>query len=239
MTDKIDRDVVELSEKEYRTIADFLSQNGCKMKDLLQSTYIPLPSCNIHVGKKHSYYYEFQKSYYQDTNEEAGYALIILDNSVDNWGLIFDLNSRNIKVFKHTKGEHKRNPEAMKKAANDRQFAISLFFVVQHYLKRLPEAWIKKKVEKKLSEKEVSELKKAGKKRVRKVKLINHYTFSVDELERRAKEHDKSKVFLCPCWGVRGHQRHLKNGKVVWIHAYRKGAKRNEENVYESKTYCA
>ncbi len=30
----------------------------------------------------------------------------------------------------------------------------------------------------------------------------------------------------CTCWGVRGHQRHYKNGKVVYIQPYKKGKER-------------
>lgn len=31
----------------------------------------------------------------------------------------------------------------------------------------------------------------------------------------------------CECWGVRGHFRHYKSGKTVWVESYEKGSKRN------------
>ncbi len=40
----------------------------------------------------------------------------------------------------------------------------------------------------------------------------------------------------CECWGVRGHYRHYKTGKVAFIHEYEKGKKRNEVKPHD-KTY--
>lgn len=40
----------------------------------------------------------------------------------------------------------------------------------------------------------------------------------------------------CECWGVRGHYRHYKSGKVVFIESYQKGSKRNEKKA-KDKTY--
>lgn len=41
----------------------------------------------------------------------------------------------------------------------------------------------------------------------------------------------------CECWSVRGHFRHYKDGKVVWISEYEKGVKRNSINMVSSGTY--
>lgn len=37
---------------------------------------------------------------------------------------------------------------------------------------------------------------------------------------------DSGKEIQCPCWSVRGHYRHYKNGKVVFIQSYNKGKDR-------------
>ena len=37
-------------------------------------------------------------------------------------------------------------------------------------------------------------------------------------------------------WGVRGHYRHYKSGKTVWINPYRKGIRRNDKEPVP-KTY--
>lgn len=41
--------------------------------------------------------------------------------------------------------------------------------------------------------------------------------------------------FVCECWGVRGHYRHYKNGKTVFIKPYEKGKKRNQGNYIEKR----
>lgn len=50
--------------------------------------------------------------------------------------------------------------------------------------------------------------------------------------------HNKRKFKItCECWGVRGHFRRYKSGKVVWISAYEKGEKRNTGVNFSGKTY--
>ena len=76
--------------------------------------------------------------------------------------------------------------------------------------------------------------KKPGKKAYtqHKVRLYKCYT-----LTRVApvKNLTKRKVIInCPAWGVRGHYRHYKNGKVIFISPYTKGKDRNN---YQSKEY--
>lgn len=41
----------------------------------------------------------------------------------------------------------------------------------------------------------------------------------------------------CPAWGVMGHYRKCKSGKVVWIKPYKKGKKRDNPDLYKSKDY--
>lgn len=45
---------------------------------------------------------------------------------------------------------------------------------------------------------------------------------------KRAPEAKEKHKILCPAWSVRGHMRHYKSGKVVFINPYIKGKKRNE-----------
>ena len=46
-----------------------------------------------------------------------------------------------------------------------------------------------------------------------------------------------SKQLTCPCWGVRGHYRHLSNGKVVFVKPYRKGKLRDKLEAQVNKDY--
>lgn len=46
-----------------------------------------------------------------------------------------------------------------------------------------------------------------------------------------------SKQLTCPCWGVRGHHRHLSTGKIIFIKPYRKGRLRNKPEAQVNKDY--
>ena len=61
--------------------------------------------------------------------------------------------------------------------------------------------------------------------------MVKRYQLNDKELPNR---HNN---IVCPCWGVAGHYRHYKNGKVVFIESYRKGKKRNEPEAYQPKNY--
>jgi hypothetical protein len=43
-------------------------------------------------------------------------------------------------------------------------------------------------------------------------------------------------IINCPCWSVRGHYRHYKNGKVIFVKSYQKGKEKGKakpkENIY-------
>lgn len=47
----------------------------------------------------------------------------------------------------------------------------------------------------------------------------------------------RSFKIACECWNVRGHFRHYKDGKVVWIAGYEKGKKRNTNSHVVEHVY--
>lgn len=54
--------------------------------------------------------------------------------------------------------------------------------------------------------------------------MLGHYTPAKREIK-------------CSAWGVSGHWRHYKNGKVVWVRPYVKGKDRHKPEAYIPKTY--
>lgn len=60
-------------------------------------------------------------------------------------------------------------------------------------------------------------------------KMRTHY-ISIDDAVCLCKTEPArmSRKIMCECYGVRGHYRHYKNGKIVFIKPYKKGTKRNE-----------
>lgn len=85
------------------------------------------------------------------------------------------------------------------------------------------------KIEEKRVQKKNSKKKSKGKGQ-RKVRLLKSYTLIRTE---PIASHRHGKI-TCPCWGVRGHYRHYKSGKVVFIEAYQKGKNRSN---YSPKEY--
>lgn len=45
--------------------------------------------------------------------------------------------------------------------------------------------------------------------------------------------------YTCPCWTVRGHWRHLRDGRKVWVRPYRKGKDRLCDDALIAKDYIA
>lgn len=85
---------------------------------------------------------------------------------------------------------------------------------------------------------------KAANSRTRVVKVRRVISFQLDDEEvtnRDALPDERDErirhSYTLPCWGVCGHFRHYKSGKVVWIHPYKKGKDRNKEGVYCGKQY--
>lgn len=74
---------------------------------------------------------------------------------------------------------------------------------------------------------------KPGKKQSRrsnKLYLCKTYTLVKDwEVKIEHKKHNMT----CPCWAVRGHYRHYKSGKTVFIKAYTKGKDRTQSTSRE------
>lgn len=46
-----------------------------------------------------------------------------------------------------------------------------------------------------------------------------------------------NRTYVCECWGVSGHPRRLKSGKVTFVRPYKKGQKRNDPTAYSPKSY--
>ena len=71
-------------------------------------------------------------------------------------------------------------------------------------------------------------------KKKNKVKVIKRYVLNPEELKKYG---EPQRHMSCPCWGVLGHWRTYKSGKVVWINPYRKGKERNNPSAYTPKNY--
>jgi hypothetical protein len=77
---------------------------------------------------------------------------------------------------------------------------------------------------------------KGQKSKPRVVRTYRVLTLNRDEVTTTAITGGKN-IITCPCWGVIGHWRQRKSGKMVWIKPHKKGKLRNAEGVYSAKEY--
>lgn len=105
-----------------------------------------------------------------------------------------------------------------------------LFYAINFYLKNLPTEYreAKEKVTETYLENKKGDKRYKTRVVLRRTIYINGSKFSKTKIKH---------IIKCLCWGVRGHARHLKNGKVIWVKPFRKGIERNNNNAYVSKTY--
>lgn len=69
----------------------------------------------------------------------------------------------------------------------------------------------------------------------KKVFLLDEIVEYVNENGLTASENGTHKI-NCPCWSARGHYRHYKSGKVIFVENYKKGKER-ENKKPKNKTY--
>ncbi len=94
----------------------------------------------------------------------------------------------------------------------------------------------REKIVKKSAPKKQSDHKAQNKnQRDKKIFLFNEIIEYVNENRPNRTNQSKSSM-KCPCWGVRGHYRHYKSGKVVFVKEYKKGKERANKEP-KSKTY--
>ena len=62
---------------------------------------------------------------------------------------------------------------------------------------------------------------------------VNFWKIRTEYLEKVVRSKGITE-YNCPCWGVRGHIRHLKSGKQIYIKPYKKGKERDK---YEAREY--
>ena len=78
-------------------------------------------------------------------------------------------------------------------------------------------------------------VKKNGQRIYKPVVYLKHTYQLVDNF--KLTKSDIHHIITCPAWGVRGHARHYKSGKIVYVKPYIKGKCRNDGTKYVAKTY--
>lgn len=122
------------------------------------------------------------------------------------------------------------------------RFIIHLVFEFEFFVMRGLE--LRKVTEKEYASRVLKQEKENKKKnKTRKPNQQLNTIINMDEIVKYIKPGDfkriitgTSRTYHCEDWEVRGHWRHYKSGKKVFINSYHKGAKRNE-GIEKDKTY--
>lgn len=104
------------------------------------------------------------------------------------------------------------------------------FLYINYFVRVLPTCYVKRPRKENVTYQVGKGVNKTYKNRV---VLKTDYEISLAHYSIKHIRHE----FKCLCWGVRGHYRHLQNGKVVFVQAYRKGKERNNLNAFKEKDY--
>lgn len=105
------------------------------------------------------------------------------------------------------------------------------YVIVNWFVKNLP-AYVRK-TSRKVNPKQKPSKKKKSKQKPLEVVWRDEYEVDLKETTRQALHRE----IKCLCWGVRGHVRHYKDGREIFIKPYRKGKERDNQDAYVAKTY--
>jgi len=108
---------------------------------------------------------------------------------------------------------------------------LNIFLAINYFIKHIPTSYRENKTK-------VEQTIEVGKGHNKKYKRVVHLerTYTFEKLDKLSKSHIKH-IFKCLCWGVRGHVRHYKSGKVVFIQPFKKGKERNNMEAFSGKEY--
>jgi len=152
----------------------------------------------------------------------------------------FDLSTYRLVDPQNIKGDYYvdascRNKKGLRFKVNKFDMGLlKLFFGINYLIESYNEDEIKVDVKVVGEKNEKHNKKKTTKNKTNTVRLYRCYTLDTN-LEKHTKKNKF--VYTCNAWGVRGHERHYKNGKVVWIKQYVKGKNRNDPSKYVGKNY--
>lgn len=223
---KLYNDRIHLTEKElYKildSVLDAIKANKINLHDLYNLDELALPNVSVCIGLTT---YNFAVNQHEKTIMIEKYFTtdkfykVILSPVVEEGRLSVE---DRIKVVYCS-------PVNM----NDMKYSdvLDIFLAINFFIKHIPSSYQK-------SERKVEETIEVGKGHNRKYKRVVHLErqFNFEKLNKISKTSIKH-TFSCLCWGVRGHFRHLKSGKTVFVKPFKKGKERNNMSAFSEKEY--
>lgn len=234
-------DIIRLSDEEYSNIIDMAKEIIKKRREyffeIFKTDEISLQSFELFIGDRMLATYFF--------NPLDGFLTCYIGKAKENnKRMSFTSNDPTLcddgGVEYHIKYKYANETQRMQWISNTHSIGFdplsagaefsNVFWAVNFYLKDLPETVSIGKEKTTIT----YESNKKGDRRI-KTKTILRRVIRI-----KAERYGKSQIrhiTKCLCWGVRGHKRHLANGKTIWVKPYKKGKQRENESFYESKEY--
>lgn len=238
-------DIVILTQESYDKIMNSITQSLDDKKilisDLLDRNLIPLPSMTL----KLSSWRELGTDYIVNYSFDRDNNILNLETSDSSgekfWKIRFNIYGAyddeqkadfSTKIIYRALNRFEKDLFETPQENDDTFIThhLWMFFYVNYFIRVLPTTY-KKKADK------IVETFTTGKGIYKKTKnrvvLKTTYNFDLNHYSIKHIRHE----FKCLCWGVRGHYRHMANGKVVFVKPFRKGKERNNFAAFKEKEY--
>lgn len=203
-------------------IIKLLDSNKLSWSDLVEN--VPLPNGFFMDNEKKTFFY-YTYSKIKDELRVRHYELDERDFPIEMMDAVYSnvsCDEYEVEVL----AKHKYMPSDLKDIHDQN---INLFFFLNFFILSLPSAYT-------IKTNKVAESITTGKgnnKRTKlSVRLVKTYTINQKITNKYIQHH-----FSCLCWSVRGHLRHYKSGKVVFVKPFRKGRERGNFAKYKAKEY--
>lgn len=174
---------------------------------------------------------------FQDVKGVAGEWLIVLKNGIESGtAYLVDKNMVSSKYFYHWNnffdvsiGRENDIKAFLKDGKKEK--VIKEIEYIHNFTMYFIEYIMTHGGEKKLKDKpNVKENKEQNGKKKRKKKNSRQTIYLLEEIVEYANSGIGKHEVTCPCWQVRGHYRHYKNGKTVFIKSFYKGKRRETQD---------
>ena len=225
-------DIVNLTENQYYKVIETNIQNGVEY----DIDNIPLPRfcLSIYDGKETDYYFFEQKgrTIRCGVTDSSNFITKFFDVNITgktaegiSSTLHVDDNEQKLWEWLNEPCGKRENGEPSEDA--NWEWCADAFFIINTFMLHYGDVTME--VETKVAQ-APSEGKHSKQKGRNSVRLFKTY-----KLVKNWKSQARKKAEItCPCWGVRGHFRHLRNGKVIFVEPYVKGKDREQ---YKGKEY--
>ena len=206
------------------SVQEAMNKNQIAVYELYNLDELPLPNVSIILGTRT---YNFAVNKHEKTITFERY---LLSNLI--WRVVLKpvLNSGE-QMVETGVGVEFISPVMVNKDDLEYTDFINIFLAVNYFIKHIPSSYQETK-------KKVAETIEVGKGHSKKYKQVVHLEreYNFDNLKKITKTHLRH-IFTCLCWGVRGHIRHYKNGKTIFIQPFKKGKERNNMEAFSGKEY--